>query len=340
MLPNRSNSHPSITMASRVFPLDEWQSEASTYEQSTTTCSINPPAEPRFRNRLASLPLTTDSDNIYEKFGRLSMAEPGHTVEEKQRGFRGLLRRASISIKSKTSRRRHSHAVQERPPTPWINRLREAASFNRQSRLPSHFDMGGGPVDSCEELMAPIPGSGAAPPVIPRGSGGAARATAAAQNEYFVRHRQFLSPDDQLEDRESGIGIALTTTEPIHYDSSISRVDFVSRLPAELAIQILAHLDHHALANTVRVSKIWAQMTSSPHIWREAFLREKSRTFATGKPITPGAGLGMPAYKVDNQWMNLYRTKQQLEDNWREGKAEPIYLNGHMDSIYCIQFDE
>ena len=331
-------------MPSRVFPLDEWQSRASTYEASTTTTAttlstVDPLAEPKSRKRLASLPLGSDS-GISEGFGRLSLGEPGHTVEDKQRGLRGLFRRASVSIKSRTTRRRHSHAVQERPSTPWISRLREAASFNRQSRIPSQFEFGGGPVDSCEELMAPIPGNGAAPPVIPRGSGGAARATAAAQNEYFVRHRQLLSPDDQLGDRESGIGIALTTTEPVQYDSSISRVDFVSRLPAELAIQILAHLDHTALANTVRVSKIWARMSNSPHIWREAFLREKSRTFATGRPITPGAGLGMPAYKADNQWMNLYRIKQQLEDNWREGKAEPVYLNGHMDSIYCIQFDE
>ena len=328
-------------MPSGVFPLDEWQSQVSTCEPSTTTLStIDTSAESKFRKRLASLPMGCDSDNISKGLGRLSLGESGQLGDGKQRGLRDLLRRASVSIKAKTSRRRHSHAVRERPPTPWINRLREAASFNRQSRIPSHFDLGGGPVDSCEELTAPIPGSGAAPPVIPRGSGGAARATAALQNEYFVRHRQYLSPDDQLGDRESGIGIALTTTEPTQYDTSISRVDFISRLPAELAIQILAHLDHSALANTVRVSKIWAQVSSSPHIWREAFLREKSRTFATGSPITPGAGLGMPAYKADNHWMSLYRVKQELEDNWREGKAEPVYLNGHMDSIYCIQFDE
>jgi hypothetical protein len=29
-----------------------------------------------------------------------------------------------------------------------------------------------------------------------------------------------------------------------------------------------------------------------------------------------------------------------LERNWLEGAAEPIYLNGHTDSIYCVQFDE
>lgn len=328
----------------RVFPLDDWcpQSQSSNYDGSSTTPSIN--SSTPFRNRLRSLPLGSDSDDLSDQFIRLSVAGPAHVSEvEKQRagGLRSLLRRASISIKSKTSssRRRQSHAIQERPSTPWINRLREATSFNRQSRLPSYFDAGG-PVDSCEELMAPIPGSRAAPPIIPRGSGGAARATAAAQNEYFVRHRQFLSPDDQMEDRESGIGIALTTTEPIHYDTSISRVDFISRLPAELAIQILAHLDHNGLSNTTRVSKTWAQMSSSSHIWREAFLREKSRTVATGRPITPGAGLGMPTCKPNNQWKNLYKIKQELEGNWIQGKAEAVYLNGHMDSIYCIQFDE
>lgn len=254
-----------------------------------------------------------------------------------------MFRRASVSIKTKRQRR-HSHAVepQERPGTSsaW-HKLKGAASFSRYSRFPmSAFDSDG-PVDSCEELMCPIPGSGAAPPIIPRGRGGAAaRETAAKQNEFYGRHRQLLLVEDD-QDNESGIGIALTTSEPDHYtDMSISRVDFVCRLPAELAIQILAHLDALTLSNASRVSKSWAQTCSSQHIWREAFLREKSKTYAMSRPIQPGAGLGVPTSKPENQWKDLYRTKQQLEHNWKHGKAEPVYLNGHLDSIYCVQFDE
>jgi F-box and WD-40 domain protein 1/11 len=273
-----------------------------------------------------------------------SVAQPSTEDGKRDGGIRGLFRRASVSLKSKRQRR-HSHAVeQERPSTSsaWMHKLRGAASFSRHSRLLStNFDSDG-PVDSCEELMCPIPGSGAAPPIIPRGSGGAAaRATAAAQNEFYGRHRQLLSVEDHQGDSESGIGIALTTNEPYQYiDTSISRVDFISRLPAELAIQILAHLDAHALSNTSRVSKSWAQTCRSQHIWREAFLREKSKAYAMSRPVRPGTGLGVPVSKPENQWKSLYRIREQLEHNWRNGIAAPVYLNGHLDSIYCVQFDE
>src|SRR5207247_2017426 len=138
----------------------------------------------RFRDRLRSLPLNSNLD-FADGFRSLSLRSntPDITDARKEGGIRGLFRRASVSIKAKKERR-HSHAVEDRPrPTtsssPWLHKLRGAASFNRNSRfLSPHLDSEG-PVDSCEELLAPIPGIGAAPPIIPRGSGGAAaRATA------------------------------------------------------------------------------------------------------------------------------------------------------------------
>ncbi|KAG9245192.1 WD40-repeat-containing domain protein [Calycina marina] len=327
----------------RVFPLDEWAAHKPIIKVDATTDTPGRPrtvvnrTDPRFRSWLVSLPLTPNVSNMSDSLTNLTIE--GAPMEEKPKGIRGLLRRASISFKEKTSRRRHSHASQERPMTPWRNRLGEATSFNRHSRLLDVSTQKGFP-----ELLAPIPGNATSPPVIPRGSGGAqARAMAAAQNEIHM-NQQSLSPYQQLEDRESGIGIALTTTEPascdVEVDALISRVDFINNLPAELAIQVLAHLDHAALFNTMLVSKSWHTISKSPHIWREVYLRDKSKTFATGRPITPGMGQGMPAYRPDNPWKALYQVKQELDNNWREGKAEPVYLNGHSDSIYCIQFDE
>jgi F-box and WD-40 domain protein 1/11 len=69
-------------------------------------------------------------------------------------------------------------------------------------------------------------------------------------------------------------------------------------------------------------------------------MREKTKTYATSRPISLGAGLGLPPFKRDTDWKDLYRIKQTLEKNWRAGEATPIYLNGHLDSIYCVQFDE
>ncbi|KAE8451969.1 hypothetical protein EG329_002133 [Mollisiaceae sp. DMI_Dod_QoI] len=301
---------------------------------------------PPFRKRLQSLPLDGRNPELAEDIQMLSLNGNAPATEGKKvGGLRGLLRKASISIKNR--QRRHSHAVEERPQTAW-RKLKTATSFHRHSRiLPTTFDYEEGPFDSHEELFSPIPGNGNAPPIIPRGYGGAAaRATAAAQNEYIERNRMFLFPDDQIGENESGIGIAVTTAEQVEQyvvetaSSDISRVDFVGVLPAELAIQILAHLDHETLRNAARVSKKWSQVARSQHIWREVFLREQTKTFATGKPLELGAGLGLPGFRPDNDWKDLYRIREQLRRNWKTGAAEAAILIGHLDSIYCVQFDE
>lgn len=272
-----------------------------------------------------------------------------------------------MSMKAKRTRR-HSHTseMEDRPgsaSSPW-KMLRQAASFNRNLRDPmfeseglvgfgdmidsSSAGYGLAPLDSCDPTSAPVPGHGSAPPVIPRGSGGAAaRATAAAQNQQYNGIYQLiphLSEEDGQADRESGIGIAVSTTpEPAQtaeQEDSISQVDFVKDLPTELAIMILAHLDQYSLARTAYVSKAWAEVTASQHVWRETFLRDKTRTYATSTPIRPGTCLGIPDMKQDIDWKGLYKVRRQLEQNWKSGDAESVYLNGHLDSIYCLQFDE
>jgi F-box and WD-40 domain protein 1/11 len=156
----------------------------------------------------------------------------------------------------------------------------------------------------------------------------------------------FLFPEDQIGENESGIGIAVTTAEQVEQyiveiaSSDISRVDFVGELPVELAIQILAHLDQETLRNAARVSKKWAQVAESQHIWREVFLRDQTKTFATGKPLPMGAGLGLPNFQAGDDFKDLYRVREQLRSNWKTGAAEAAILIGHLDSIYCVQFDE
>ncbi|KAH6681870.1 WD40-repeat-containing domain protein [Halenospora varia] len=342
---------------SRVFKMDEWapahSSRVSTSDFSSATGSddvfdVKSSMPSRFRNRHGSLPFGRDVAGrdlgMPIDFEKLSLGQrPKMEEPKKEGGFRGFIRRASVSIKRR--QRRHSHTVhaieEERPQTAW-HRLRQAASFNRHSRCfpPQCFEAEVSS-DSTEDFLSPIPGYNGAPPIIPRGSGGeAARATAAAQNEFlFGRHRQF----NQLEDRESGIGIALTnadTTMQSVQDPSISCKDFIGELPTELAIQILECLDHHALSRAALVSKRWHLLSDSPHVWREAFIREKSKTYAMSGPLPLGVGQGLPPFSPDHDWKDLYRIRQELERNWLEGAAEPIYLNGHTDSIYCVQFDE
>lgn len=357
---------------SRVFKMEDWAPEEAqtsfsdtpndSFDQGTNSRPFfrkrlgSLPLDhsiPTFRRRLQSLPFDGRNNELAEGIqimslnGRVAAETQAGEENKKVGGFRGLLRKASVSLK--TRQRRHSNAVEERPPTAW-RRLKTATSFHRHSRfLPATFDYqeGQAPFDSHEELFSPIPGNGNAPPIIPRGYGGAAaRATAAAQNEYIERNRMFLFPEDQIGENESGIGIAVTSPEQVEQfvvetgSSDISRVDFVGSLPAELAIQILAHLDHETLRNAARVSTKWALVTASQHIWREVFMREQTKTFATGKPLEMGAGLGLPAFEPDNDWKDLYRIREQLRRNWKTGVAEAAILIGHLDSIYCVQFDE
>jgi len=164
---------------------------------------------------------------------------------------------------------------------------------------------------------------------------------------------------DSLDDHESGIGIALTSCEtgpyalddeadsdvdvgtgPSRDETAIIKVDFISQLPMELAIQVLALLDAPTLNTASRVCSGWFNVIRNQHIWRESFLREKTTTYATSGPVKAGSGLGVPQVQPTNDWKEIYRVKTELDKRWKEGKARPVYLNGHTDSIYCLQFDE
>jgi F-box and WD-40 domain protein 1/11 len=264
-----------------------------------------------------------------------------------------------------------SHGV-PRPTTShstW-HRLRQATSFHRHSRT-LHTGYGERMFEQelfpIESPTLPVPGSGEQPPIIPRKTGAAARHAAAIACNGLHGYDLMAMPmprpgwlaDDALDDHESGIGIALTSSVMDTYvpgedldsdvdvgsgvtpdESPIIKLDFISQLPLELAIQILSLLDAATLNTASRVCSNWYKVIKNRHIWRESFLREKTTTYATSGPVKPGTGLGIPPVHPENDWREIYRVKTELDRRWREGKARPVYLNGHTDSIYCLQFDE
>ncbi|EFY84430.1 F-box and WD40 domain protein, putative [Metarhizium acridum CQMa 102] len=333
-------------------------------------------SDQRFRSLSMSLPWKRPKHSL---FGHDDIRDPTHHVNDaaiddshdgpehlhgpthvKQRrasgSLKGIIRRASMSLKGIVHRRPsvaaadviyEQGASNERPTTshgPW-NRLGQAANF-RHSRSFYDLDLYRDP-----NRHVPIPGLGDEPPVIPHHTGAAAKASAAMQNEYFARQRGLNPPSsDDGNDRESGIGIAVTRPSVdldnveqesvLEQDSRISRIDFVSELPPELAIHILACLDAPALAKASAVSRQWHHTVSNQHIWRESCLREITGTYATSRPVQPGAGMGVPQVRLENDWKQIYKVKLELSQRWKEGKARPVYLHGHTDSIYCLQFDE
>jgi F-box and WD-40 domain protein 1/11 len=103
---------------------------------------------------------------------------------------------------------------------------------------------------------------------------------------------------------------------------------------------VLRDLDHRALAQASLVNKQWHRLCNESSIWRDAFYRDKTVAAAIGHPIVPGSGLGIPAPTAEKDFKKLYQAKNDLDRNWREGDARAVYLNGHTDSVYCVQFDE
>ncbi|OBT76780.1 hypothetical protein VF21_04471 [Pseudogymnoascus sp. 05NY08] len=270
--------------------------------------------------------------------------------------IRGLIRRASVSLlnhaKPKPRRASHSHAdmphdsAGARPTTSagaaW-HKLKSAASFRHTRAETVGYGYRGHheALRAFDDVDEPIPGRGNAPPIIPRRGGGeAARATAAAQNE-MLRRRQ-IEKEVYL-DCESAVELALpqwSLAQRDEEEDAIVRIDFVGSLPEELAVHILSMLDHRGLAQASEVSKRWYQVANTNYVWKESFYRDNSTTFAMGHPVKPGTGLGLPPTLPDKEWKQVYKARQQLERNWREGEALAVYLHGHTDSIYCVQFDE
>lgn len=50
------------------------------------------------------------------------------------------------------------------------------------------------------------------------------------------------------------------------------------------------------------------------------------------------AGLGKTVSR--QEWKSMWRARKALQQRWIDGYAAAIYLEGHTDSVYCVQFDE
>ena len=113
-------------------------------------------------------------------------------------------------------------------------------------------------------------------------------------------------------------------------------------LPEELFAQILSCLDAPSLMNAEMVSSRWGYTAGSCHLWRNKFTRDYGRASSPAPRVLPGqvGGLGFGSHKPDQDWKRMWKTRQALEARWSHGRAAAIYLEGHQDTVYCVQFDE
>ena len=114
-------------------------------------------------------------------------------------------------------------------------------------------------------------------------------------------------------------------------------------LPEEIMSQVFAYLDALSLMRAETVSHRWKSSASSHHVWKDVFRNAfqspaqcSGETAAHRQNPTPGLGRNLP----DQNWKKMWKIRKVLNQRWLDGHAAAIYLEGHSDSVYCVQFDE
>ena len=178
--------------------------------------------------------------------------------------------------------------------------------------------------------------------------GAGAPASAAAQNEALHNARATPLPPyrprtdeyEEYRDSESGIGIVLDGLERLDSRTPhVVRCDPADILAPELLEHMLAFLDASTLLKLELVSRRWRDLCQSQSVWRQVFYRAYAPSRSSrvlGAPRTAGLGKN----KTGQDYRKLYAVRKLIDNNWAKGEAAAIYLNGHRDSVYCVQFDE
>lgn len=150
--------------------------------------------------------------------------------------------------------------------------------------------------------------------------------------------------DESCKDSVSGLDDEMDIDFPSMPARTPTGQDFVQTLPSEIALQIFEYLDAQELCRAQGVSKAWKALGQEASIWRSAFLRKYDRQIHTDPAPIQVGGVGAGRYNnTQQQWQRMYRARLQVEANWRKGPKEAgkaVYLSGHTDSVYCLQFDE
>ena len=91
--------------------------------------------------------------------------------------------------------------------------------------------------------------------------------------------------------------------------------------------------------NAGLVSRAWYGSATAGLVWRDVFRKEFGEVYYAADVLaTVRVGLGKAQGRQD--WKNMWRARSALEQRWKDGYAAAIYLEGHFDSVYCVQFDE
>ncbi|KAF6222805.1 hypothetical protein HO133_000854 [Letharia lupina] len=295
-------------------------------------------------DELRSRPKRTPSQRTksFLSFGKTAYGEPSHNMHNFSRPGPNYIVEKEALAQSKTSgwlRRCMSTSLKHRPSTP-----------SSSMTPPPPYDGSLVFEDGDFTALPAMPGCAIelepSKPSLNLASGAAARAAAAAQNEILDSMRNITLAEPHLtRDSESGVGIEVRdggeTMAEFDFDIPVVRQDPLSALPQELVGHILSYLDASSLLNAELVSHDWHQSASSRHVWKDVFHSE-FQDISQRNTTMAGSGLGPGLGKVFScqEWKSMWRARKALQQRWNDGYAAAIYLEGHTDSVYCVQFDE
>ncbi|KAG0265304.1 hypothetical protein BGZ95_003366 [Linnemannia exigua] len=146
-------------------------------------------------------------------------------------------------------------------------------------------------------------------------------------------------------------------------------IDFLSKLPYEIAVYILLFVDMHNLTKVALISRTWNQFSRDNEVWKNVFLHQKQwrvrvppalprKAIAESTAATAAALVAAtsstssssylesaitttkaPAQSIKPlNWKMLCHDRIQLERRWTTVPPKTKLLD-HTDSVYCVQFD-
>ena len=106
---------------------------------------------------------------------------------------------------------------------------------------------------------------------------------------------------------------------------------------------ILLFLDAQSLMRTQLVSKRWYRTATARIVWKTTFQREfglQNEVLTIPRSYQYQGGSGVGDRSPTQDWQRMWRVRKALHARWSDGYAGAIYLEGHQDTVYCVQFDE
>ncbi|MBE7182644.1 MAG: F-box protein, partial [Terriglobus roseus] len=277
---------------------------------------------------------------------------------------RSGLRRASFSLRfplTTRSNKAKSHGTAESVSAPLLGdgeTRRPASREAGQADLPSaftHSDIPSPCLDAVGRIEKPLLSDSvhqfqplSPPPAAVRGGAGGSHEghdglALVDSSDVKAGHPYLPTPDhrSRVDSKNNLASPGLSAHSSPSPADDERKLDPITHLPAELMAQILAQLDVHALTRAEHVSRMWREAASSPHVWRQAFLRRYEPTHSpSALPLANGGfGIGKPA-APEREWKRMYQLRRMLDARWHAGQGVAIYLTGHTDGVYCVQYDE